>query len=93
MTPDEMCIAIEALLEPHGPTTAGMLGGTGYFVDERLVVAVVGGRLCRPIGDSASPAGDEPFLFAGRPVPGWSSHDPATIDDAALAALVTGRLA
>jgi hypothetical protein len=92
MTPEEMCAAIEAILEPHRATTASMLGGTAYFVDERLVVAVIGDRLCRPTGDSAVPVEDEPFLFAGRPVPGWSSQDPASLDLASLTANVVARL-
>ena len=92
MTPEEVCAAIEAILEPHRPTTTSMLGGTGYFVDERLVVAVIGGRLCRPTGGSTAPVEDEPFLFAGRPVPGWSSLDSATLDMASLTANVVARL-
>lgn len=92
MSPEEMCARVESILEGHGSTTASVLGGTGYFVDDRLVVAVIGDRLCRPIEEGRLPDEGEWFIFAGRPVPGWASHDPSGLDDTVLTAHIEARL-
>jgi hypothetical protein len=92
VSPEEMSAKVESILEGHGSTTASILGGTGYFVDDRLIVVLIGDRLCRPTGDSGLPDEGEQFMFAGRPVPGWASHDPSGLDDAVLAAHIEARL-
>jgi TfoX/Sxy family transcriptional regulator of competence genes len=68
---------IEAYLEGRGDVSEGrLLSGTGYFVDGRLVAAVLDDDLCLNVGrERWQPAlaepGARPLIFADRPVPGW----------------------
>lgn len=66
-------------------TESRVLDGDGYFLDGRLVVAVVGEDLCLHVGRDhwqAALAGDgvRPLLFADLPVPGWIIVDGASVD-------------
>ena len=72
---------IQAHLRGRGELTEGrVLDGDGYFLDGRLVVAVMGSDLCIEIGkdqwdDTLASEGVTPFLFAELPVPGWVMID------------------
>ncbi len=63
--------------------------GVGFFIEDRLAVAVLGDTICIHLAGSqpASPGGEtpEPFIFAGRPVPGWVSIPAHGLDDETLA--------
>jgi hypothetical protein len=57
-------------------TEGRVLDGDGFFLDGRLVVAVMGSDLCLDVGKeewdaTLSSEGVKPFLFADLPVPGW----------------------
>ena len=70
-----------------------VMNGLGFFVDDRMVVAVLDGRLClqldgRGYHDRLLDEGVERYLFAGRPVPGWLSVDQAVLDDRGLASWI-----
>lgn len=77
---------ISTQLQGRGELTEGrVLDGDGYFLDGRLVVAVVGDDLCLHVGRDhwqATLAGDgvRPLLFADLPVPGWVIVDGASVD-------------
>ena len=63
--------------------------GVGFFIEDRLAVAVLGDTICIHLEDSQPPSSGgeapEPFLFAGRPVPGWVSIPAQGLDDETLA--------
>ena len=66
-------------------TESRVLDGDGYFLDGRLVVAVVGEDLCLHVGRDhwqAALAGDgvRPLLFADLPVPGWVIVEGTSVD-------------
>ncbi len=72
--------------------------GVGFFVDGRMAVAVLGDAICVHIEEKSQPpsAGGEaadPFLFAGRPVPGWVSIPAESMDDETLGRWVAMGLA
>jgi hypothetical protein len=57
-----------------------VLDGDGYFLDGRLVVAVMGDDLCIDVGreewdTTLASDGVRPLLFADLPVPGWVMVD------------------
>jgi hypothetical protein len=65
-------------------TERPVLAGRGFFLDGRLVVAVIDDQLCVPVGhetrgNSSLGPGIRPLLFAGRPVPGWVMVEAAAI--------------
>jgi hypothetical protein len=68
---------IEAYLQGRGEIAEGrVLSGDGYFLDGRLVVAVMDEDLCLHVGSEQwsrvlSRPGVRPLLFAERPVRGW----------------------
>jgi hypothetical protein len=72
--------------------------GVGFFVEGRMAVAVLGDELClhlegsppSPLTGSGEPT---PFLFAGRPVPGWVSIPAHDLGDEALGAWLGRGLA
>jgi hypothetical protein len=76
---------IEVELAGLGQLTRGnVLSGDGYFLDGRLVVAVMGADLCLEVGRpdweaTVASAGVSPLLFADRPVPGWVVVDGETL--------------
>jgi hypothetical protein len=76
---------IEVELAGLGQLTRGnVLSGDGYFLDGRLVVAVMGVDLCLEVGRpdweaTVASAGVSPLLFADRPVPGWVVVDGETL--------------
>jgi len=91
---------ISAHLQDRGELTEGrVLNGDGYFLDGRLVVAVLDQDLCLHVGRDhwqATLAGDgvRPLLFADLPVPGWVIVDGASIDtDETLARWIESALA
>lgn len=79
---------LEALLQPHAPRVQKMFGGTGFLVNENLVVGTLkdGGLLVR-VGPDAVPAAlDDPFAtqmeMGGRVMKGWILVSPDGIADA-----------
>jgi hypothetical protein len=81
MDHDQLIEQIESQLAGRGVVTEGrVLDGDGYFLDGRLVVAVIGSDLCIEIGreqweDTLGSDGVRPLLFADLPVPGWVMVD------------------
>lgn len=77
---------ISTQLQGRGELTESrVLDGDGYFLDGRLVVAVVGEDLCLHVGRDhwqTALAGDgvRPLLFADLPVPGWVIVEGASVD-------------
>ncbi len=67
-----------------------VMDGVGFFVGDRMAVSVVADEMCLPVSqkgyaDYVREEGVGPFLFAGRPVPGWIVITGAGLDDEALA--------
>ena len=81
MDHDQLVAQIGSQLAGRGDLTEGkVLDGDGFFLDGRLVVAVMGSDLCIEIGrddwdTSLTADGVRPLLFAERPVPGWVMVD------------------
>ncbi len=77
----ELIGQIESQLAGRGELTERrVLDGDGYFIDGRLVVAVMGSDLCVDVGREDWDAtlatdGVRPLLFADLPVPGWVMVD------------------
>lgn len=74
-----------SLLAPSSVKEKPLLGGTGFYVGERMAVAVVNDRLWMPAHDNSGVVGASPLVFAGRAVPGWIALDAAALDDNTLA--------
>lgn len=64
------------------------MSGLGFFLDDRMAIAVLDDRLCLRV-----PEGDDsdvdtvlalPFEFAGRPVRGWVCIPGESLDEASL---------
>lgn len=74
---------------------ASVLGGKGFFVDDRMVVALTDGYLCLLCDDESLMTGPgvSPYEFAGRAVPGWVSIDGDVLDDAQLSSWIERGLA
>lgn len=68
---------IESYLQGRGDVTEGrVLSGDGFFLDGRLVAAVIDQDLCLPVArdhweKTMSGEGVRPLLVADRPIPGW----------------------
>ena len=84
-----------------GLTERSVMSGLGFFVDDRLVVAVLDDRLCLHIDALGEPEdiaalselGAIPFEVAGRPVRGWYCIPEASLDEAGLAIWVARGVA
>ena len=78
---------IKSYLGGHGELTERrVLSGDGFFVDGRLMAAVIEEDLCVHVGgdrwDSAlAMPGVSPLTVAGRAVPGWVLVDEASVPD------------
>ncbi len=70
-----------------------MLGGTGFFVGERMVMAVINDCLWMSVHDDSGSVAESPLVFAGRAVPGWVALDAAALDDETLAVWLQRGLA
>ena len=68
---------IESYLQGRGDVTEGrVLSGDGFFLDGRLVAAVIDEDLCLPVArdhweKTMSGEGVRPLRVADRPIPGW----------------------
>ena len=70
--------------------------GVGFFIRGRMAMAVLGDAICLHLDSPISDSGEgkaEPFIFAGRPVPGWVSISARDLDDKTLARWVEKGLA
>lgn len=94
MTEDELRDGVRRLLSRYDLSEGRVLAGTGFFVDGRLVVAVIGAELCLRLDESHKVARSDISLlhFAGRPVPGWAVVDGDQLDDDSLASWVNRGL-
>ncbi len=90
MTEDELRDGVRRLLSRYDLSEGRVLSGTGFFVDGRLVVAVIGAELCFRLDESHEVAPSDISLlhFAGRPVPGWAVVDGDQLNDDSLAGWV-----
>jgi hypothetical protein len=82
---------IRVLLASRSPVEGPVLGGTGFFIEGRMVVAVIDGRLCMPDDDSR-PVSASPLFFARRAVPGWIALDAGELDAVAVVSWVERAL-
>jgi hypothetical protein len=68
------------------------MSGLGFFLDERMALAVLEDRLCLRVPDGDHPdldaIGAHPFEFAGRPVRGWVCIPEQGLDEASLSGWV-----
>jgi len=67
------------------------MSGLGFFIDDRMALAVLDDRLCLRIPDGDDGDLDtsaRPFEFAGRPVRGWVCIPEASLDEASLSGWV-----
>ena len=94
MTEDELRDGVRRLLSQYDLSEGRVLAGTGFFVDGRVVVAVIGAELCFRLDESPKVARSDISLlhFAGRPVPGWAVVDGDHLDDDSLAGWVNRGL-
>jgi TfoX/Sxy family transcriptional regulator of competence genes len=69
-------------------TERPVMSGLGFFLDDRIAVAVLDDRLCLRIGDAEDSDLSElaalPFEFAGRPVRGWVCIPEEILDEVSL---------
>jgi hypothetical protein len=76
---------IESYLRGRGDVTEGrVLSGDGFFLDGRLVAAVIDEDLCLPVArdhweNTMSGEGVRPLLVADRPIPGWVLVDSSVV--------------
>jgi hypothetical protein len=89
---------IESYLQGRGVITEGrVLRGHGYFLDGRLVAAVIDEDLCLFVTrDEGGLPTDQvrPLLVAGIPVPGWVLVPPSSLaDDAVFARWIEDAIA
>jgi hypothetical protein len=76
---------IESYLQGRGDVTEGrVLSGDGFFLDGRLVAAVIDQDLCLPVArdhweKTMSGEGIRPLLVADRPIPGWVLVDSSLV--------------
>lgn len=96
---DSLTDRIQAQLRGRGELTEErVLDGDGYFLDGRLVVAVMGDDLCVNVGkeewqETLAGDGVRPLLFADQPVPGWVMVEgEAVAGDESLAGWIEGAL-
>jgi len=74
-------------------TERPVMSGLGFFLSDRLAVAIFDDRLCLRVDETGDAAvldnmAAHPFEFAGRPVPGWFCIKAADLDEASLAGWV-----
>lgn len=74
------------------------MNGLGFFVDDRMAIAVLDNRLCLWVGDTEGGAAlsntvAHPFEFAGRAVAGWACVPEESLDEAGLATWVARGVA
>jgi hypothetical protein len=88
--PNDLLARVRVSLSDHGAVESPLLGGTSFWVDDRLVISIhEDGILIRvPPGDYPAlleRRGVRPYEFAARPVPAWVVVDADSIaQDGAL---------
>jgi TfoX/Sxy family transcriptional regulator of competence genes len=90
---DELAGRVRARLSHlEGLTERQVMSGLGFFLEDRMAVAVFDDRLCLrvPGGDDADLDAEfaRPFEFAGRPVRGWVCIPEESLDEASLSGWV-----
>lgn len=75
-----------------------VMSGLGFFLDDRMAVAILDDRLCLRVGETDAGAGlrvktAEPFEFAGRVIPGWVCVPEESLDDSSLSSWVAQGVA
>jgi hypothetical protein len=81
-----------------GLTERPVMSGLGFFIDDRMAIAVLDDRLCLWVGDAENGAAltntaARPFEFAGRAVEGWVCIPEESLDEASLAGWVARGVA
>ena len=73
-------------------TERPVMSGLGFFLDDRMAVAVFDDRLCLRVDETGDAVVLDlpaiPLEFAGRPVPGWFCIPAEHLDEASLAGWV-----
>ena len=82
----------------EGLTERPVMNGLGFFVDDRMAIAVLDDRLCLWVGDTEGGAAISntkvlQFEFAGRAVEGWVCIPEDSLDEASLAGWVARGVA
>lgn len=81
---------VRASLLDHGAVESPLLGGTSFWVDDRLVISIHEEGILIRVSPSDYPdllerPGVRPYEFAARPVPAWVVVDASSIaQDGAL---------
>lgn len=68
-------------------TERRVMNGLGFFLDDRMAVAVLDDKLCLRVGETEEDTNTmaSPFEFAGRAVQGWVCIPEESLDEASLA--------
>jgi hypothetical protein len=78
-----------------GLSERGVMSGLGFFVNDRMAVAVLDDGLClRVVQDDGVPTDDAllPLEFAGRAIPGWVCVAESSLDEDSLTRWVSEGL-
>lgn len=77
-------------------TERAVMSGIGFFIDDRMTVAVLEDGLCFPAGEAADDLVGvlaSPLEFAGREIPGWVCISESSLDEETLFRWVSYRVA
>ena len=75
-------------------TERPVMSGIGFFVDDKMAVAVLEAGLCLRMSQTeAGPAGSLPLEFAGREIHGWVCVPESSLDQVDLSRLVSEGVA
>lgn len=97
--PNDLLERVRISLSDHGAVESPLLGGTSFWVDDRLVISIHEDGILVRVPPSEYPTllerpGVRPYEFAARPVPAWVIVDADSItQDGALTEWVAIGLA
>jgi hypothetical protein len=78
-------------------TERPVMDGLGFFLDDRMAVAVLDDRLCLRVGEiedgELANTAARPFEFAGQAVQGWVCIPAESLDEVSLAGWVARGVA
>jgi hypothetical protein len=83
----------QSLTEQGDVVEGSFMGGTSFWLDDRLAIAIHGEDVLVRVPDAAYPtimerSGARPYEFAARPVPNWVLIAGESADETALAELI-----
>jgi len=83
----------QSLVEQGDVVEGAFMGGTSFWLDDRLAIAIHGEDVLVRVPDAMYPTlvernGARPYEFAARPVPNWVLVSGESADEDALAELI-----